>query len=208
MVGALVSWIPVIGLLGGLASLVGAILVILGRGAFGANHARNVGIAIVLFIIGIIGGLVVAGGFLSTIYSAVNLPAGEAGPAIASAFDGLLLGAIVLGLISGLAGVFFLYELLNLEGRILIWASYLVGVGIQFLVYALISSQVSSAINNAFSGTPPDIAPLIALDNQINSLRLLSVIPSLLSAGAAYVAWSRIEQGEIPGRRPPTWEVR
>src|SRR5256885_13761663 len=43
LVGTLISWLPIpIGALGALLILIGAILVILGRKAFGAAHSRNV----------------------------------------------------------------------------------------------------------------------------------------------------------------------
>src|SRR3989442_2080632 len=54
LIGGLISWIPFIGLLGSLLLLIGAILVIIGRKAFGSTHARNVVLAIVLFFVGII----------------------------------------------------------------------------------------------------------------------------------------------------------
>src|SRR5213592_907352 len=42
LIGTLIGWLPIIGVLGGLLVLIGAILVILGRKAFGAAHSRNV----------------------------------------------------------------------------------------------------------------------------------------------------------------------
>ena len=163
------------------------------------------GIAIVLFIIGIVGGFALAGSVLTALGQAVLLPPDQAQAAISSAFSDLLSSAIILGLISGLASVFFLWELLNFSGRALILLSYALGIAIACLVYVLIMAQVGPALASAFASTPPDGGPLLALDSQINSLRLLQAIPSLLAAGAAYIAWSRIEEGEIPkGRRSPT----
>src|SRR5207245_8237976 len=54
LIGGLISWIPILGILGGLLLLIGAILVILGRQAFGSTHRRNVVIAIRLLLVGII----------------------------------------------------------------------------------------------------------------------------------------------------------
>ncbi len=109
-VGAALGWLPAIGLLGGLLALVGAILVILGRDAFGEKHARNVGIAIALFIIGFLGGLILAGGILSSVAQAVDLPPAQAEPAVVSAFSTFLLGAVVLSILTGPASVFFLWD--------------------------------------------------------------------------------------------------
>src|SRR5207244_12017557 len=41
LIGGLISWIPIVGILGGLLSLIGAILGILGRKAFRFIHARD-----------------------------------------------------------------------------------------------------------------------------------------------------------------------
>ncbi|HYY48795.1 MAG TPA: hypothetical protein VFA17_08970 [Thermoplasmata archaeon] len=67
LIGSLLSWIPFVGLLGGLMTLIGAILVILGRKAFGATHARNVVWSIVLFFLAII---IVAVGAIAVMGSA------------------------------------------------------------------------------------------------------------------------------------------
>ncbi len=199
-VGAVLGWIPVIGLLGGLLSLVGAILVILGRDAFGGNHSRNVGIAIALFVIGFLGGLVLAGGFLTSVTQALNFPPAQAEPSIVSAFNTFLVSLVVLSVVTGPASVFFFWELLSVPGKVVILVSYLAGILIALWVYLVITAQVAAAFSAAFAVTPPDAAPLVALDAQINGLRLLDAIPSLLSAGAAGIAWSRIEYGEIPKR--------
>src|SRR5207247_2669532 len=53
MIGLLIAWIPFIGAVGGIIALVGALLVILGREAFGQEHARNVILSIILFFVGI-----------------------------------------------------------------------------------------------------------------------------------------------------------
>lgn len=200
-VGTLLSWIPVIGLLGGLLTLIGAILVIMGRAAFGEKHARNVGIAILLFVIGLIGGFTLAGGVLSAAGEWVSLPPDQLQTAVVSAFSTLLVGAIVLGVITGPATVFFLWELLNPTGKTLILISYLVGIVIACVVYAVIMGQVSAALSAAFATSPPDVGPIVALDNQINGLKLLGALPSVLTAAAAGLAWSRIDSGEIPKRR-------
>src|SRR5947209_19568709 len=59
IIGLALSWIPFIGGLAGLVALIGALLVILGRGAFGREHARNTILALVCCFVGI--GVIVAG---------------------------------------------------------------------------------------------------------------------------------------------------
>ncbi len=197
-IGSALGWIPVISLLGGFLVLVGAVLVILGREAFGASHSRNVVLALVLYLIGLFGVFILAASFAGSLEAAVALPASEVAGAVSQAFDSFLIGGIIVGLFSGFAVVLFLYSLLDTPGKILIWGSFFAAFGILILVWAVISGEVTNAIEASLATTPPDAGPLLALDAQLNGLKLLNVIPDLLLAGAAYVAWSRIDQGKIP----------
>lgn len=52
LIGTLIGWLLIIGVIGSLLILIGAILVILGRRAFGPSHSRNVILSIVLFFVG------------------------------------------------------------------------------------------------------------------------------------------------------------
>ncbi len=196
--GALLAWIPVIGFVGSLLALIGAILVILGRSAFGPKHARNVGLAIVLYIIGFIGSLALAGSLLGSADTFSTLPVAQAEASFENAFNTLLIGAIVLVIIAGPATVLFIWELLNVQGRVLILLSYAAAIGIAVLVYATIIPHLAAALSSAYSVSPPDPGPILALDAEVNALHVLQVLPALLEAGAAYIAWSRIDAGEIP----------
>ena len=49
VIGFVISWIPIVGAVGGILELVGAILVILGRHPFGPDHARNILLSIIIF---------------------------------------------------------------------------------------------------------------------------------------------------------------
>ena len=160
LIGSLLSWIPFVGLLGGLMTLIGAILVILGRKAFGATHARNVVWSIVLFFLAII---IVAVGAIAVMGSAF---AGGSNVAPAS----LLIVAAVGGIVGGLASVLFTFALQQQTGKMLLLAGYVAGI--------VISIAVAVVMNPTLS--------------------LLSAIPSLLYAGAYYLAWTRIKNGEIP----------
>lgn len=192
--GVILALVPIIGILGSILSLVGAVLVILGRKPFGTAHARNVFIAILLFVVGFVGIFLVGIGALSSL--AVG---GFSTVAVSNAFNGLLLGAIVIGLISGLASVFFLWELLNTTGRVLILASYVLGIVLSVFIWIFIMGQLGPALTAA-AESPPDLTPLLNLVAQITDLRYLGFFPAILSAAAAYVAWSRIESGQIPKR--------
>ncbi len=199
-IGAALGWIPVVSLLGGLLILIGAILVILGREAFGAAHERNVPIAIVLYIIGVIGGFLLADSLTGQVEAAASLPAAQVSGAVEAAFNTFLIGGVIVGIFGGLGSVLFLYALMDTPGKLLLWTSFVASFAILFLVWAIIIGQVGSAVSAAYATNPPDTGPINALDAQVTTLRLLNAIPDLLLAAAAYVAWSRIDRGQSPAR--------
>ena len=202
LIGGLISWIPIVGILGGLLLLIGAILVILGRKAFGSTHARNVVIAIVLFFVGIIIGIITGVLFAAAVFSAIASQNQAAlGAALASAFNTILIGAIIAAVVGGIASVLFTYALQKQTGKMLLWAGYVANLAISIAILAIIGPLVSNAINQATSGGTYNPAPINALQGQLNGLGYLSVIPALLFAAATYLAWSRVSHGEIP---PPT----
>ncbi|HEX9566800.1 MAG TPA: hypothetical protein VGA48_04310 [Thermoplasmata archaeon] len=204
LIGGLISWIPIIGLLGAVLLLIGAILVILGRKAFGSTHARNVVIAIVLFFVGIVVGITAGVLFAAAVFAAVasQNPAVTAS-ALASAFNTLLVGAIIAAAISGIASVLFTYALQKQTGRILLWAGYVANLAISIAIFAIIAPLISNAVNQSVSGGTYNPAPLAALQGQLTALGYLSVVPALLFAAATYLAWSRVSHGEIPAPTVP-----
>ena len=204
--GGLISWIPFgIGILGSLLLLIGAIFVILGRKAFGAGHSRNVVLAIVLFFVGVIGAIALALVFFAAIVAA-SVPGAtpaDVANAFVNALNNLLIGVIVLSAIAGIASVLFTYALQQQIGKILLWAGYVANVAIGIAVYAIISPLFASAIAQATSGGTYDPGPLENVRSQATALGILSVIPSLLFAAATYLAWSRVNRGEIPAPSVP-----
>ena len=205
LIGGLISWIPFgIGILGALLLLIGAIFVILGRKAFGAGHSRNVVLAIVLFFVRVIGTIILGVIFVAAIIAA----SGSSDPAVlASAFvnalNNLLIGVIVVSAISGIGSVLFTYALQQQIGKILLWAGYAANVVIAIAVYAIISPLFAAAFTQATSGGTYDPGPLLAVQSQATALGILSVIPSVLFAAATYLAWSRVNRGEIPAPSVP-----
>ena len=205
LIGGLISWIPFgIGILGALLLLIGAIFVILGRKAFGAGHSRNVVLAIVLFFVRVIGTIILGVIFVAAIIAA----SGSSDPAVlASAFvnalNNLLIGVIVVSAISGIGSVLFTYALQQQIGKILLWAGYAANVAIAIAVYAIISPLFAAAFTQATSGGTYDPGPLLAVQSQATALGILSVIPSVLFAAATYLAWSRVNRGEIPAPSVP-----
>src|SRR3989441_10461972 len=117
LIGGLISWIPIVGILGGLLSLIGAILVILGRKAFGSTHARNVVIAIVLFFVGIIIIVIAAVLFAAAVITANAQTPAALAAVFASAFNTLLIGAIIGAAGCGISSGPFTYALPKQTGK-------------------------------------------------------------------------------------------
>ncbi len=190
LIGSLLSWIPYVGGIGSLILFVGAILVILGRKAFGPTHARNVVISIVLFCVGILVAIVV---IFIAVFAAIAATIGSGGPsdiaALSSALTAALFGGIAIAVIVGIADVLFTYALQNQTGRILLWAAYGANVALSLAVFLIISPLVSSILTTA------DYDRVAA---QQATLGLLSVIPAVIFAAADYLAWNRINRKEIP----------
>ncbi len=205
LVGTLIGWIPLVGVIGLILIFIGVIFVIIGRKAFGATHSRNVILSIVLFFIGIgisaAGGIVLAGIFFAGFAGAPTQAA------VQSALTTYLIIGIVGSIISGLASILFIFALQNQTGRLLLFAAYGASIAIQIATFVLLSGTFAQILSSAFpGGTYNATAAAAALANftsQASSLALLSVIPALLFAAADYIVWSRINRGEIPASAMP-----
>lgn len=203
LVGAILSWIPLISAVGALVAFIGAILVILGRKPFGAKHSRNVIVSLVMYIVGIIAYIVfVIAAVLASLGNYLGTPTDPAAlvAAAESAINSALLGSIVLAVALGIANILFIIELQNPMGRIVLFAAFGASVAISVATYFVVSPLLATA----FAGLtdPNEIAAAAAsLEAQIATIGYLGVISAALYAVADYIAWSRINRGEIPA--PP-----
>jgi hypothetical protein len=123
-IGFFISWVPFVNYVGAIIELVGALLVILGRKAFGRIHARNVIWSIIIWVIGILAAVV--GVFVAIFLAVANI---DSGPS-----TGLFLGGpFVIGLVIGVAVinvsyVLLIYELVQKNRRILLLVGYVANV--------------------------------------------------------------------------------
>jgi hypothetical protein len=209
LIGVLFTPIPYVSIVGDILILVGAILVIVGRKAFGAIHARNTIWSIIIFVIGI--AVIFAGGlaFGFAVASAAFAGIGNGtvntttiSQSLASAFQILLVFSAVGGAIFGIAEVLFTYALQKHIGRILLWAGYAAAVAVSITQFVIISPLIENAASQSFTGTTFDPTPFNSLQTQLQVLGLLSFIPGIIYASAIYLAWSRVKTGEIPSPAP------
>jgi MFS family permease len=201
LVGTLIGWLPFIGVVGSLLVLIGAILVILGRKAFGATHSRNVMISILLVIVGII--IVAVAAVILVSATAASLLGGTPSQsAVTNGFNTFLIIAAIGAIVGGLASVFFTYAIQNKTGRMLLLGGYAAGIIIQIAIFVIVSQAIGSIVATMFPGGTYDPAAAVAatadFSSRVQVLGYLSAIPALIYAGAYYIVWTRINKGEIP----------
>lgn len=199
-IGSVLSWIPIIVLIGGLLILIGAILVILGRKAFSSRHATFVVLSVVIFLISLAAAVAIAVPFALAITSATT--GGQVDTAsVAGAFQQLVYGAAAVAAFGGVANVLFVHELENRTGKYLLYAGYAAAVAVEIVV-----AYLSLAL---FATLPPRVTlvDILNLQGQLGTYQLLRGVPGVIFAAAFYLAYGRIQRGEIPqpgGAAPPT----
>jgi len=184
IIGLALSWIPLIGILGGLVALIGALLVILGREAFGREHARNAIVALIVFFVGI-GVTIVGSVFL--FFLAFSFRAGPSNTVQPFAWFGVV--SIVGGAVTGISEVLLTYALQLSTGRVLLWTAYAASIAISIVNLVFILP--------IFNGTGGFLFPAIFVT------AFLGIIPAMLYAVAYYLARQRIVHREIPSQIPP-----
>lgn len=178
-IGFFLSWVPFVGAVGYLLEIIGAILVIMGRRAFGPKQARNVFWSIIIFIIGIVATVVTA---FTVLFAAFTTPSSTGGVfPVVNYF--LFVDLVWVGFI-GFVEVLLIYELELTTGRILLWLG-------------LTGSLVTTTINllvvpNIISGLNANIFAVLFLNG------LVSLAPALVKGVAYLLARERIVHGDIP----------
>jgi hypothetical protein len=204
IVGTLLGPLPYANLVGGILAIVGAILVIVGRKAFGPAHSRNTIWSIIIFCVGLAIVFVSSVVFFLAVTSAAfaNATGNALNPAslsqtLSSSFNTLLIGAAIGGAILGIAQVLFTYAIQNQNGKILLWCGYVASLAVIVVEFIIIGPLIANAASQSFTGTTYNPAPFNSLQTELGLLRLLGFIPAALFASALYLAWSRIGKGEI-----------
>jgi hypothetical protein len=203
IIGELLSPLPYIVYVGGVLSLIGAVMVIMGRNAFGRVHSRNVVRSILIYIIGlaVIIGAVVS--FVFAVFSATfasnngTLNPATFSQSLSSSFQLALIGAAIGGGISSIAYVLFTYAIQDKTGRILLWAGYIAGLVVSAVVFIMVSPLISNAASQAFTGGRFNQSPFNNLQTMEQLIGLLNFIPAILYATALYKVRSRINSGEV-----------
>ena len=210
IIGALLQPVPYITYIGSILVLIGAILVILGRKAFGPDHSRNAIWSIIIFVVGI---AIVIIGFFAFVFEVISatvatrngtvISTTPISQALASSFQTLLVASAIGGAVGGIAIVLFTYAIQNRNGRIILWTAYASSIAISVTAAIIISQAVSDAVSQSFAGGLYNPGPLQNLQNQLQAFGLLGLIPAALYSAAMYLVWTRISRGELPAASAP-----
>lgn len=188
VVGFFLAWIPFVSILGGLISLIGIIILILGRQGFGEPHRRYVVIGGLLFLLTIIASIALVIGFIIALLGQVSLsPSGTTvlnQSGLRADLYALFIGAAVVGIIAGLSEVVMVYALSDHTTRILLWVGFVTSVALSLLTLVILFPQVATAVTQATSGTTFHAGPIDSLETESDLLGATKVLPSLLFAWA------------------------
>jgi len=203
LVGTLLYWLPEVNglallasLAGGLVMLVGGILVILGRKAFGPAHGRNVMLSLVFVIVGIVGAFVLGFMVALALLSAAFNPGALAG-AVEGAFYTLFIGIFILAAISGIGSVLLFYAIHNKTGKYIVLAGYVTSLALGLVTFALSIGLLTDAIAQIVASGGTDTSALDNLQAQAAALGLLNGIPVVIFTLANYFLWVRFNRGEF-----------
>jgi len=209
IIGLLLDPIPYVTYVGGILSVVGAILAILGREVFGFRHSRFVIASIVLYLIGSAIAFFIVFAFVGFVGDVLNSP-NYVGQVVIDSINQLLIVLAIGGAIAGVAVLLFTYDLQDSTGRILLWTGFASRLAIGILISYIISGELTSALQQGTSSGTSAISILLGVLGQIQILSLLNLIPAVMSATVFYLVRSRISRGELPeasGPAPP-FQVR
>ena len=195
-VSFLISWIPLVLVIGVILAVIGAILVILGRKAFGPRHASSVVISVLLYVVSIVLAAIFFAWFFVASYEATN---GNL-RALLPVFWPFIGGVIGSGVLAGVAQVLFVHDLEKPIGRYLLYAAFVTAVVVPIVTALALASTFNAILADIANGTitnpnDPRLAPLYDAES---TLALVDAIPSVLFGVVYFLAWQRIERREIP----------
>ncbi len=181
VLGVLIAWIPFAGFIGGILGFIGAILVLVGREPFGADHVRNTTLALIFFVVGIT--VTIFGFFYAIAYGGISgLGAGSLG--VLGLFS---IVYIVGGALFGLSEVLLTISLQRDTGRILLWGAYVLSIALSIVNILVIGAFTSGGFWTLFFGTGVFVFT-----------GFIGAIPAAIYGIAFYLARERIVRHEIP----------
>ncbi|RKX96059.1 MAG: hypothetical protein DRN01_03005 [Thermoplasmata archaeon] len=182
----------------GLLTLIGLILMFVGRKEYGVKHQRFVVYAVVVFLIAVVFSVIYLFYIAAMIFSAVST-----GNVDFSAFVSILYMVQITAILGGLVNVFLLHELESWNGRIVLYAAFVAVVFTSILVvYAaapavedLVTNMEKNFETNRYSFQTNEFT--VELQKSLSRLNIYGVINSLLFLVATVIAYRRVKSGEV-----------
>jgi hypothetical protein len=159
--------------------IAGVIMVILGRRVFGHRHSRLVLRAANIFVFGFVAGILNAALFV------LSLPGSSLVSAL-DAFDLFIVGSVILGAVVGVSILLLTYALQNQLGRILLWAGFSSSIAFEALIFYILEGELAKGVSD-----------FVYIQNQLQLLSLLGLVPAVINAIAFYLLRARIQTGEL-----------
>ena len=154
-------------------------MVILGREVFGHRHSRFVVKATKIYVFGFIAAL------LNTALFVLSLPGSSLVSAL-DAFDLFIVGSIILGSVVGVAFLLLTYALQSQLGRMLLWAGFFSSIALELLIFYVVEGELVRGVSD-----------FLYIQNQLQLLSLLGLIPAVMNAVAFYLVRAKIQTGKL-----------
>jgi hypothetical protein len=214
--------VAILGGLGGLFSLIGAVLILLGRKEYGEQHKKFITYALILFVIMIIATIIFAISIAATVFTWVvsGMNTGTTTLSV-TAFKTFmtvtLISTLVMGILSGLLWVFALYQLENKKGRTILMGAYVfMVITATITVVGSISSidtwisqgTLDAMFNQTSTSSSSMYSQLISSSPWTGTtgivLVLCQMVEYILLFVALYIPYQRINRGELQAVLPMT----
>lgn len=171
--------------IGGLLILIGAILIIVDRQNYGEKHSKYAMYAVILYVLGIIAAVIIS---VIVSYVAFSSRVYTYGGTAENIYNLSGVSTLISTILGGFAYVFLFHELEDKTGKYILYS-------------AVIASITTSSIIALYTmGLLNGIYALIQTSDYLTSIMRLSFLPVISSSLlilAVYIAYKRIDSGEL-----------
>ena len=184
------SIIGVISGIGGLISLIGALMFFLGRKEFGEKHHMSVNNALYICILSIVVTIIVTIIISFYVYTSIS----SSSDIDSASFVTILMVTIIISAILGaLIYYFALVELMDERGKNIL----LIAISVSIIISVITSVYFLGLMENIFGSLSDYDSTSFNYMQNLGGISILSIIPSILFLYVLYLPYDRIAKGEI-----------
>ena len=198
LTGGEISYALGISSISGILVLIGIILMVVGRKEYGDRHGRFVIYALAVFLVSI------AFYVIYTVYTGIMVYiAVYEGNVDLSGIKNIIYLIPFAAILGGLVNVFLLHELENRNGRIILYAAFLVTIFTSIMVAVMATPFMDALIVKMESTIDDQPLSLFAneltteLEKGLSQLNIYGVVNNLMFLVAAIIPYRRIKSGEL-----------